>query len=148
MCSSHATVRGLLHELSDEDMDVVVDAEASPEHLSRGTVEAVDLQLVVTEPYFKSLETARRYSNLGRELGIPNVAIIANKVRNPDDEEAIRAFCDQNDMEFFAAVPYDEMLSAAERAGIAPLDFDPDAPSVRAIAEIFERAMQRVTAGR
>lgn len=125
-------------------MAVVVDAEASPEHLSRATVEAVDMQLVVAEPYFKSLETARRYSTLGRDLGIPNVVIVANKVKNDEDEQAIRDFCETRDMELFAVVPFDPMLAAAERAGQAPLDFDPEAPSVQAVKKIWERVNERV----
>ena len=122
---------------------VVVDAEASPEHLSRGTIEAVDMQLVVAEPYFKSLETARRYSKLGSDLGIPNVVVVANKVRNEDDEDAIASFCQSHDMELFGSIPFDDMLSKAERAGVAPLDYDADAPSIRAIKEMFDRVVER-----
>lgn len=125
---------------------MVVDAEASPEHLSRGTIEAVDLQLVVTEPYFKSLETARRYSKLGTELGIPNVVIVANKVRNNDDAEAIGSFCDSHGMELFGTVPFDESLGKAERAGIAPIDFDSESPSVAAITDMYGRIFERVSA--
>lgn len=148
MCSSHATVRGLLHELPNEDVFVLVDAEASPEHLSRATVEAADLQLVVAEPYFKSLETARRYSQLGQELGIPNVVVVANKVRNSEDEKAIRDFCDERDMELLAVVPFDESLGRAERAGAAPLDFDPGSEVVKAVGQIAERMFERVNASK
>lgn len=143
MCSSHATVRGLLHDLPSDDSVVIVDAEASPEHLSRATVEAVDTQLVVAEPYFKSLETARRYSRLGKELGIGDVTIIANKIRNSEDEDAIRSFCEANEMELFAVVPFDETLSTAERAGQAPLDHDPASPAVQAVTDVFERLVTR-----
>ena len=146
MCSSHATVRGLLHDLPEDEIFVLVDAEASPEHLSRATVEAVDLQLVVAEPYFKSLETARRYSKLGKELGIPNVVIVANKVKNEEDERAIREFCEARDMELFAVIPFDDTLARAERAGVAPLDFDPDAQVVRSVEAIAGRLAERVGA--
>lgn len=147
MCSSHATVRGLLHELPDEDLFVVVDAEASPEHLSRATVDAAAMQLVVAEPYFKSLETARRYSQLGKELGIPNVVIVANKVRNPADEDAIAEFCDQHEMELFAILPFDETLQRAERDGVAPLDFSDALPLVAAVEEIAARVKTRLGFG-
>lgn len=133
-----------MHDLPKEDLFVLVDAEASPEHLSRATVEAAEMQLVVAEPYFKSLETARRYSKLGKELGIPNVVVVANKVRNKDDEDAIRDFCDERDMELFAIVPFDEMLGRAERAGKAPLDFDPSADVIKAIEDIAIRMRKRI----
>lgn len=147
MCSSHATVRGLLHELVDDDLFVLIDAEASPEHLSRATVEAAHMQLVVAEPYFKSLETARRYSQLGKELGIPNVVIVANKVRNEADHDAIKAFCEERDMELFGVIPFDETLGRAERAGAAPLDFDPTAPVVAAVEDIAARVKKRLGFG-
>ncbi len=125
---------------------MLVDAEASPEHLSRATVEAADLQLVVAEPYFKSLETARRYSKLGKELGIPNVVVVANKVRTQADEDAIAEFCEQRDMELFAIIPFDATLGRAERAGVAPLEFDPSSDVVKAVEEIAEKMIGRVNA--
>lgn len=143
MCSSHATVRGLLHELPSNERLVLVDAEASPEHLSRATVEAVDVQLIVAEPYFKSLETARRYSALGKNLGIPDVAIVANKVRSSEDEAAIRQFCESHGMDLFGVIPFDEALGRAERAGVAPLDFAPAGASVAAITDLLERVGER-----
>jgi CO dehydrogenase maturation factor len=140
MCSSHATVRGLLHELpSDDFQSVVVDNEASPEHLSRGTTEAADLMLVIAEPYFKSLETARRYAGLGKDLGIPDVAVLANKVRDDGDRGAIEAFCQSHGMELIGVVPFDDAVGEAERVGVAPLDHGSDAASVRALAELCER---------
>ena len=141
MCSSHATVRGLLHELPGARPLVVVDNEASPEHLSRSTTEAVDVMLVVAEPYFKSLETARRYWRMGKDLGIPKVAVIANKVRDASDEAAIREFCGGSGMEIAGIVPFDPALAEAERAGLAPVDYDAEAPSVRAVEELLEKVL-------
>lgn len=141
MCSSHATVRGLLHEAPDDERVIVVDNEASPEHLSRATPEAVDLMLVVAEPYFKSLETARRYSVMGRELGIPQVSILANKVRDDRDADAIEGFCEQHSLDLIAQIPFDPELAEAERAGVAPVDHDPSLPSVRTIAGLVDRLL-------
>ncbi|MFN2489500.1 MAG: hypothetical protein ABR529_07155 [Actinomycetota bacterium] len=141
MCSSHATVRGLLHEIPADDRVVVVDTEASPEHLSRGTTEAVDVMLVVAEPYFKSLETARRYSGLGKDLGISRVAVLANKVRSAEDETAIGEFCSSHGMELLGGVPHDDALSTAERAGIAPIDHEPEGRSVQAIGRIVGKIL-------
>lgn len=147
MCSNHATVRGLLHELPDEGPFVLVDNEASPEHLSRSTTEAVDILLVVAEPYFKSLETSRRYSIMAKELGIPQVSVVANKVRDTNDLNAIEEFCDTNDMELLGQVPFDDMLGKAERAGVAPVDFDDGAPSVKAIGVLVDQVLA-TTVGR
>lgn len=141
MCSSHATVRGLLHEAPDAERVVVVDNEASPEHLSRATTEAVDVMLVIAEPYFKSLETARRYCVMGKQLGIPRVTVVANKVRDENDAGAIEGFCESNDLELFAQIPFDPMLGEAERAGVAPVDHDASAPSIQAVSSLVDRVL-------
>ncbi len=111
----------------------VLDMEASIEHLTRGTVRNVDVLLVVTEPYYRSLETAGRTVTLGRELGLERVWVVANKVRTDSEEEAIREFCTRRGLEIIAVVPFDPGVTAADNAGHALLD---DAPDSRAVARI------------
>lgn len=138
MCASHSTVRGILGELMAEaDRVTVTDMEAGLEHLSRGTVKHVDILLIVVEPYYRSLETAFRTHNLGRELGIKRDFVVANKVRTPRDEEAIREFCQRNHLNIIAAIPYDEQLIEAERLGKSPLDHD---ACDKGVAEILRLA--------
>jgi CO dehydrogenase maturation factor len=139
MCRTHATVRRVLGELvaAGDDM-TVVDMEAGLEHLSRGTTRGADAMLVIAEPYFKSLETARRASELARELGILHVQVVANKVRGPRDEEAIRAFCARNSLSLFKTIPFDDAVLDAELGGTALLDADAGASSVARIRELAE----------
>jgi CO dehydrogenase maturation factor len=132
----------VLRELPADDLLVVVDMEASPEHLARSTAEAVDLMLVVAEPYYRSLETARRSVTLAVDLGIPRVAVVANKLRDAGDWQAVEAFCARHAMEVFATVPYDDTLGDAERTGAAPVDHDADAPSVSAIDRLVDRVLR------
>jgi CO dehydrogenase maturation factor len=141
MCRAHATVRGFVGELvarDPDDRDLVIDMEAGLEHLSRGTGRHVSTFLAVLEPYFRSMETARRAVELSRELGAGDVRIIANKVRDAQDREAIESFLKAHDLPLAAEVPYDPLLAEAERAGVAPFDFDPEAPAVRAIRDLAE----------
>src|SRR5919108_4965943 len=96
MCGAHATVRGLLGELvarGGNGRDIIVDMEAGLEHLSRGTGKHVSRLLAVLEPYYRSMETVRRIAELAKELGVTDVAVIANKVRDEADRNAIREFC-------------------------------------------------------
>ena len=111
----------------------ILDTEASPEHLSRGTAQYADAMLVVVEPYFKSLETGRRMAALARDLGLERVAIIANKVRDDRELDAVRQFTERHGLDLGGVVPFDLSFHAAERAGEAPLDFAPDAPAMAAI---------------
>ncbi len=136
----HATVRSVIEAHSDAPEDVcILDTEASPEHLSRGTAQYAETMLVVVEPYYKSLETGRRMSVLGKDLGLPRVALVANKLRDDRDRAAVTEFAEANGLEIAGFVPFDDQMPGAERAGKAPLDFAPDTPAVAAIDEIAQR---------
>src|SRR5215210_2093140 len=122
----HATVRSVIEVSGEGPKDVcILDTEASPEHLSRGTALYADAMLVVIEPYFKSLETGRRMAALGTDLGIPRVALVANKIRDDRDLEAVRQFAAKHELELAGVIPFDDAMIGAERASIAPLDHDP-----------------------
>ena len=116
----------------------ILDTEASPEHLSRGTARYADAMLTVVEPWYKSLETGRRMATLARDLGLERVALVANKVRDEGEHEAVRRFAERHGLELAGVVPYDERLLEAERLGIAPLDHAPDAAAVAAIAALAD----------
>lgn len=133
-------MRSLIEIVPTEQSEIcILDTEASPEHLSRGTARYADAMLVVAEPYFKSLETARRMAVLGRDLGLEQVYLVANKVRDEPELAAVREFTEKHELELVGAIPYDPAFPEAERAGIAPLDAAPDAPANAAVAELAER---------
>jgi CO dehydrogenase maturation factor len=134
-------VRGLLGELAtgtNGETMTITDMEASIEHMSRATVRHVDAMLMVTEPYFRSLETVGRMAPLAEELGIEHVWAVANKVRSPRDEEIIRSYCAEHGVELGAVVPWDEAIQEADREGRALMDYDPNSPAVVAVEGIAD----------
>src|SRR6516225_4947321 len=135
MCGAHAAVRHLLGELHEQNVITVIDMEAGLEHFSRGTDRNADILLAVAEPYFKSLETARRCVELGRELKIPRVAAVANKFRSKNDLETVRKYAAAHNIDIFAEVPYDEKIQTADLAGSAP-DLSEHNNAASAIKEI------------
>jgi CO dehydrogenase maturation factor len=138
----HATVRSVIEAASDRTEDVcILDTEASPEHLSRGTARYADAMYAVVEPFYKSLETGRRMSMLARDLGLQQVALIANKIADEHELSAVREFASQNGLDVAGVIPFDENLPEAERAQRAPLDFAPDSPAVVAIGELSEKIL-------
>lgn len=144
MCGAHATVRGFLGELvakSPAAFDLVVDMEAGLEHLSRGTGKHVSRFLAVVEPYYRSMETARRIADLAAELGIADVGAVLNKVRNDADRDAVTSYCATHKMKIAGEIPYDTGLSDAERAGLPPLDYDPASSSIAAMRRLAANLM-------
>lgn len=139
MCGAHATVRGFLGELvahEPETYDVIVDMEAGLEHLSRGTGKHVSGFLAVVEPYYRSMETARRIAELAGELGITDVRAVTNKIRTEADRRAVSDFCAAHGMRVIAELPYDNALLEAERSGRPPVEAAASGPAVAAIQRL------------
>jgi len=146
MCGAHATVRGLLGELVArsglDNQDLIVDMEAGLEHLSRGTGKHVSRFITVLEPYYRSMETVRRITDLARELGIADVQVVTNKIRNDEDRAVIRTYCDAHNLRTIGEIPYDSTLIDAERAARPPVEFAPEAPAVRAVRDLAARLVR------
>jgi CO dehydrogenase maturation factor len=141
-CEAHAVARGLTGHLVAEADVAVLDMEAGLEHLGRGTTEHVDALLIVTEPYYRSLEAASRIRDLATQLDLPHILAVANRVRSEQEESAIRHYCDNHNLELVAVIRYDDSVVAAELAGQAIIDHAPHSPAVTAIAELG-RILQR-----
>lgn len=143
MCGSHAVIREIVHAaLSDPKQVTVLDMEASLEHMKRGTAKHVDTLFAVVEPYFRSLEAGRRIQELARELGIRRIAAIANKVRTPEDEEAVLDFCRRNELDVAAVIPFDETVMQAEREGRTLIDMNGTSPSLARISALADRLQE------
>lgn len=138
LCGAHAVVSALLDDLGVGGWAVVMDLEASPEHLSRGTARHADVMVLVTEPYYRALETTRRLALLAAELPIARTGVVVNKVRSDGDARAVAEFCDRHDLEQLAVVPWSDDVMAADRQGRSLLDVAPSSPAVVAIAALAD----------
>ncbi|MGI8946132.1 MAG: AAA family ATPase [Thermoleophilaceae bacterium] len=139
LCSMHAVVKTLIGASPAGEHDVtILDTEASPEQFSRGTTEHADMVLTVVEPYYKSMETARRMAALALDLGIGEIGLVANKVRDEYELEAVREFAETNALRIAAVIPFDDTMQEAERARSSPFDFDAEAPAIAAINELID----------
>ena len=143
MCGSHTVVRELIHSAlaHEEEQIMVVDTEASLEHMKRGTSQYVDKMYTVVEPYYRSLEAAGRFADMANQLGIVNVEAIANKVRNAEEEQAIREFCKKINLPIAVILPFDEQVTDADLKGVSIMDYDKDAKVVKAM-EVFVSTLE------
>jgi CO dehydrogenase maturation factor len=115
-CPENALLRALIsHLLVERDSALVLDMEAGIEHLSRGTVQAVDSLLVVVEPSLRSVETATRIRELAGQLGLCQVFGVGNKIRSEKDTRFLTESLPG--WEFAGFLPYDDSLREAEMSG-------------------------------
>jgi CO dehydrogenase maturation factor len=138
MCGAHTCVRELIHTALAESRDhiTIVDMEASLEQMKRGTSRYVDLMLTVVEPYYRSLEAASRFAVLAKDLGIQKIWVIANKVKNQEEERAIRQFCDKMGLELKLFIPFEEKIGEADFHGNAFIDHSRENPAVAALSRL------------
>lgn len=147
LCSAHAIVGAVLADLREFSGGMaVVDMEASPEQLSRGTVRNVDALLLVAEPYYRSLETVRRLAPLAAELSIARIGVVANKLGSPADADAVEEFCRRHGLACWGRVPYGDEVAQADLRARAVLDDAPGSDYVRAVESLLATVRRMVGA--
>ncbi len=113
-----------------EDDVVVADFEAGVGTLTRLGEENVDAVVIVVEATPKSLEVGARAAALAAEKTVGRIVVVANRIRNQEDLETVRAAFPGMEV---VGVPHDPKIVEADRRGIAPIDMAPDAPAVKAL---------------
>ncbi len=129
------TADRLLTGLEGTGRIVLGDMEAGIGVLARMGVGSLDIVLVVTNPTPKSIEVARRATKTTVARGA-RVLVVANRVRDDADLEAIQAVLGEQDM---VVIADDPTIADADAEGVAAIDLDDRSPGVRAIAGIVER---------
>lgn len=134
---SHGTVSMILSQVADGPGKItIMDLPNGIEHLGLGTARDAHELLIVVEPSYNSMETARKIRPLTAELAIPDVRVVGNKVRTDRDRELIEEYCSEHDLTVAGHVPFDDAIRLAERDATSPTDFDPDSRGVRAIHDL------------
>ncbi len=91
-CPEGAFLKALLtHTILQRRQVVLVDLAAGVEFMGRASVQGIDALVVVVEPGSRSIETAINIARMAKELGIKQVAAIANKITDAGQIETIKA---------------------------------------------------------
>ncbi len=139
VCPEHVMLKAVLGTLTYRKNDVVImDMEAGLEHLGRGTAANMDQLIVVIEPGARSVQTYRNVKRLAADLGIQRVRVVANKLRDPEDEQFVRSAIPAEDL--LGLIHYNPEIMDADRKGQSTYDFSPQAiAEIRKIKAILDR---------
>jgi len=144
-CPENALLQALItHLLLERDEVVILDMEAGVEHLGRATAKAVDKLIIVVEPGRTSVETAYRIDKLAREIGLHNIAIVANKVRSQSEREFLTSSL--QGFTFLGFIPYDQAIVNADLANRPVLDASPKVKA--AVREIYQALLSTAETSR
>ena len=67
--------------------------------------------IIVAEPGKGSIETAYRIRELAKDIGLENIAVVANKIRSEQDRNFLVS--SMPDFEFLGFIPYDQSIIEA-----------------------------------
>ena len=138
VCPEHVMLKAILTNLVFRRDDVVImDMEAGLEHLGRGTASMMDQFIVVIEPGARSVQTYHNVKRLAADLGVKQVRVVANKVRDIRDEEFVKSQIPAEDLLGF--IHYNTEIMDADRQGKSPYDFSPTAiDEIRKIKDVLD----------
>ena len=138
VCPEHVMIKRILsHLIVARDDVVILDMEAGLEHLARGTTSFVDAFIVVIEPGARSVQTYHSVKRLAADLGVKQVFVVANKVRDEYDEEFVKSQIPAEDL--LGMVHYSGKVADADRKAASPYDIADDAvEEIRSIKNKIE----------
>ncbi|UCE45069.1 MAG: AAA family ATPase [Methanobacteriota archaeon] len=138
-CPENAVLRGLIdHVILERDEAVLVDMEAGLEQFGRSTCRGVDLLLIVVEPGARAVDTGQRIAALAKEMGVRRFAILANGVRNSEEEDLIRSMLSRHTLSLFSSLPYSEAVARADMLGKSVFEIDGNEDWMRSVKRLSE----------
>ena len=139
ICPESTILKALMtHLVLYRDDMVLMDMEAGVEHLGRATSGSVDALVIVVNPGARSRVAATQIKKLGEDIGIKNIIVLGNRVRDESDKELIQKSLPGH--EILGYLPEMEEIVRADRLGERPFDDISDAPEV--LFEIAEKLAQ------
>jgi MinD superfamily P-loop ATPase len=103
------------------------------------SITGTSLALIVTEPTASGIHDLERVVQLARHFEIPSAVIVNKSDINQACTDSIEKYCLQNNIPLLGRLPYEKMISEAQRQGKAVVEYAPDLPVSKAIRDISER---------
>ncbi|MBE0479546.1 MAG: P-loop NTPase [Dehalococcoidia bacterium] len=106
--------REFLNKLELEtDEVVIVDTEAGLEHFGRGVETGVDAVLVIVDPAYESLRLAARIAEMVRQMEVPEVYAVLNKVPSADIAGELSGELSRSNLRVIGTILYEPAIFEA-----------------------------------
>lgn len=117
LCPENTLLESVIRYINLREGEVILmDTPAGVEHFGRTIARGFHHAILVTDPSFNAVQVAVHLAHLAKELGIPHIHLVINRVRSEDDVRKVREILGRS-MDLFAGVhvlPYDEGLIRCE----------------------------------
>lgn len=139
-CYANDLLRGYIERLETNYDYLVMDSEAGMEHISRRTVQDVDVMLIVSDASARGVRTITRINDLIKNLktNVKSVYAIVTKASEETIDD-LREELEKTNVEFAGFIPFDPQVFEFDAKGKPLYDLPADSPVVKASYEIFDK---------
>lgn len=103
------------------------------------SVTGTDLAIAVTEPTISGRHDLERIIGLADHFQIP-VAVVVNKCDiNPEHTAAIKGYCSTKGIPCIGDIPYEGMITEAQRQGLSIVEYNPECEASKIMIEISKK---------
>jgi CO dehydrogenase maturation factor len=131
----------LKHHLESLDSGydyMVIDNEAGMEHISRQTIENMDIMLVVSDATAKGIRTAGRIYRLARDLkiNIGEAYLIVTRITDP---APLLPEIEATGLTLLGTIPFDPQVAEFDQRCRPMTELPADSPAAQAASEMFRK---------
>ncbi len=116
LCPENALLSSVVRYIRLRNGEVIImDTQAGVEHFGRSMSEGFSYGVIVTEPSFNSISVALHSARLARQLGVPEIHLVINRVRSDADvQKAEKLIGDLSGFKSVHYIPFDERVMDLE----------------------------------
>jgi len=137
LCPENALLDSVVKFIALREGEVILlDTQAGVEHFGRALAQGFKQTVILTEPTFNAYQVAKHSALLSRQLDIPYVHLVVNKIRSEEQFVRFKKIADDSLYNFneVFALPYDENILETE-PDVTPL-LDMDTPYIHAMKQL------------
>jgi CO dehydrogenase maturation factor len=143
LCPENALLEAIVRYINLRNNEIILmDTQAGVEHFGRALAQGFRHVVIVTDATFNSVQVAKHAAKLAKDINIPHLYLLINRVRSNDSKELEKVKqIMKNEMNIFDEVfelPYEEKLFEYEPNVMPLLDVKPPLEIVEKMNELME----------
>jgi CO dehydrogenase maturation factor len=140
-CYPNDLLRKHLEDLSNNYDFVAVDTEAGLEHLSRKTIQKIDVMFVISDSSARGIRSAGRVYDLIKGLKTPVDAVYLVVTKTAEGTlENLKDEIDKTGLQLIGDIPLDPQVTSQDVQGKPLFDLPDDSIAVKAVENIVRKA--------
>jgi len=141
LCPENALLDAVVRYINLRKGEVILmDTQAGVEHFGRALAKGFKQAVLITDPTFNSIKVVKHSAHLAKEIGIPYIHLLINRVRSERDIQKVKDTLGET-LSLFSDVfelPYEERLLEYEPNIIPMFSHDERWPLLREVRRLQE----------